>query len=158
MKREPKGAKRRRKAIQVYTYVQAQSVAPYVASIVRTLRDDTVEGLIHRRTLQRMEQRPGRPDRVALIAKQDLDRDAGRAEDRAREATAELQRMDVYPLDPVQGLVVVPFVHEEQLAWYVFDLFDAEPLRFWRFQTDSEDTRRPVTAAQSGVVEVAKTA
>jgi hypothetical protein len=154
MKREPKGAKRRRKAIQVFTYAQARSVSPYVASIARTLRDDTVEALIHRRNLQRMEKQPGRPDRAALIAMQDLDRDARRAEEGARDAAAELQRMDVYPLDPVQGLVLVPFVHEEQLAWYVFDLFDEEPLRFWRFQTDSEDTRRPVTPGQHGRVEV----
>ncbi len=61
-------------------------------------------------------------------------------------------------LDPVHGQALVPFVHEEQLAWYVFDLFDPQPLRFWRFQSDPDETRRPLTQRQHGRVEAVETA
>jgi hypothetical protein len=155
MKRQPKRAKARRQAIQIYTYAQAQSVAPYLAAVVRSLRDHTVEALACRRRLARLEGRPGRPGRDALIARQDLERQAARAEDNLRDAALELQALDVYPLDPVRGQALVPFVHEEQLAWFVFDLFDEQPLQFWRFQTDPEDTRRPVTPRQHGRIEEA---
>jgi hypothetical protein len=156
MKRQPKGAKRRRQAIQVYTYAQAQSVAPYLASIVRSLREHSLEALSLLRRRQQLDQRPGRPDRAALIEGQELDRQAHRADDNVRDAVAEMQRLDIYPLDPVRGQALVPFVHEEQLAWYVFDLFDPQPLQFWRFQSDPEDTRRPVTPRQHGRVEAGK--
>ena len=55
-----------------------------------------------------------------------------------------LQAIDVYCLDPIQGLALIPFVHDKQLAWFVYDLFDAEPLRFWRYHEDSFETRRPL--------------
>jgi hypothetical protein len=66
------------------------------------------------------------------------------------EDAAELAVLDVYSHDPVKGHALIPFVHDEQLAWYFFDLFDAEPFRFWRFQSDPDETRRPVTARQRG--------
>jgi hypothetical protein len=50
----------------------------------------------------------------------------------------------------------VPFVHDEQLAWYIFDLFDAPAFRFWRFQSDPEDTRRPITSKQKAVPEASR--
>jgi hypothetical protein len=156
MKRQPKGAKQRRQAIQVYTYAQAQSVAPYLTSIVRSVREHSLEALTARRRLKQLDRRPGRPNRDALIEAQEIDRQAQRAEDSLRDALAEMQHLDVYPLDPVRGQALVPFVHEEQLAWFVFDLFDPQPLQFWRFQTDPEDTRRPVTPRQHGRAESAK--
>jgi hypothetical protein len=157
MKRNSKGAKRRR-TIQVWTLAQAKSAAPYLTSIVRSLREHTLEGLACRRRLRHIDERPGRPDRDALIARQEADADARRAEDRASEDGAELIALDIQPLDPVHGQALVPFVHEEQLAWYVFDLFDPQPFRFWRFQSDPDDTRRPVTPRQHGRVEAAETA
>ena len=37
-------------------------------------------------------------------------------------------------------------------------IFDPQPFRFWRFQSDPDDTRRPVTPRQHGRVEAAETA
>ena len=153
MKRQPKGAKERAQTIQVWTYEQAQSAAPYVASILRSLREHALEALQHYHRAKRIANRPGRPNRSAIIAQQEAEREARRADDRFRDALNELQEMDIYTLDPIQGQALVPFVHNDQLAWYIFDLFDAQPLRFWRFQSDPEDTRRPVTAMQKGSFE-----
>jgi hypothetical protein len=63
-------------------------------------------------------------------------------------AAEELAELDVYSLDPLKGQALVPFVHDEQLAWYIFDLFDAEPIRAWRYQSDPEHTRRKLPALQ----------
>jgi len=46
----------------------------------------------------------------------------------------------------------VPFVHDGELAWYIFDLFDGNHFRFWRYQSDPEETRRPITVGQEGSV------
>lgn len=156
MKRQPKGAKERTQTIQVWTYHQARSAAPYIASILRSVREHALEALQHFRRAKRLADRPGRPDRSAIIAHQEAEREAQRADDRFRDALAELQEMDIYTLDPIQGQALVPFVHNDQLAWYVFDLFDAQPLRFWRFQSDSDDTRRPITSMQKGVSEATR--
>jgi hypothetical protein len=158
MKRNSKGAKQRRRTIQVGTLAQAKSAAPYLSSIVRSLREHTLEGLACRRRLRHIDERPGRPDRDALIAVHETQADARRAEESASQDADELLALDIQPLDAVHGQVLVPFVHEEQLAWYVFDLFDPQPIRFWRFQSDPDDTRRPVTPRQHGRVEAAETA
>jgi hypothetical protein len=156
VKRQPKGAKERTQTIQVWTYQQARAAAPYIASILRSLREHALEALQHSQRAKRLANRPGRPDRSAIIAHQEAEKDAQRADDRFREAIEELQGMDIYTLDPIQGQALVPFVHNDQLAWYVYDLFDTQPLRFWRFQSDPEETRRPVTSMQKGTSEATR--
>lgn len=151
MKRNAKKA--RQQTIQVWTYAQAQAAASYIASIVRSLRENALEALAQRRTLQRLADQSGRPNRKTLIAQQEADNQARRAESRLREAAAELHELDIYSLDPVQGLALIPFVHEDQLAWYVFDLHDEQYFSFWRFQSDPDETRRPITPLQQGLME-----
>ena len=36
---------------------------------------------------------------------------------------------------------------------YVYDLFDETPLRFWRYQDDPEDVRRPVNVSEGDTSE-----
>ena len=151
MKRNPKRARRSRKTFRVWTFAEAQAAAPYIASVVRSLREHGLEALAHHRTGQRLAERPGRPDRAALIAQEESAAEARRAEERFRGAAEELKALDVYSLDPLQGQALVPFVHEGQLAWYFFDLFDDQPFRFWRYQSDPDETRRPLTARQKGL-------
>ena len=81
---------------------------------------------------------------------QEAQRQALLAEGRYEDAADELQELDVYSLDPIQGTALIPFVHKDELAWYLFDLFDSRPLSFWLFQSDPEDTRRPITSMQKG--------
>jgi len=150
VKRNPNRAKQRRHTLRVWTYAQAQAARPYVASVVSSLREHGLEALAQQQRARALATRPGRPDRDTLIAQQDAERLGREAEDRFQDAVAELQELDIYSLDPLKGLALIPFIHNDQLAWYVFDLFDPQPFRFWRFQTDPEDTRRPVTALQRG--------
>jgi len=156
VKRNPKGAKQRRQTLRVWTYAQAQAAQPYLTSVVRSLREHGLEALDQQRAFQLLAQRPGRPDRETLIAQQEAERQASLAEDRFQEAAEELQALDIYSLEPLQGQALVPFVHNEQLAWYIFDLFDPQRYRFWRFQSDPEDTRRPVTSLQKGPIETTR--
>ncbi|MHB1424023.1 MAG: DUF2203 family protein [Gemmataceae bacterium] len=156
MKRQPKGAKERTQTIQVWTYEQAQSAVPYITSILRSLREHALEALQHHHRAKRIADRPGRPNRSTIIAQHETEKEASRADERFRDDLAELQEMDIYTLNPVQGQALVPFVHNDQLAWYIFDLFDAQPMRFWRYQSDPEDTRRPVTAMQRGPSEATR--
>jgi hypothetical protein len=151
MSRRSNGAKSRRQAsLRVWTFTQAEAAVPYITSVVRSLREHALAALTARRRVLALEARPGRPDRAALIERQDAQRDCDAAEHAARDAADELAALDVLCLDAVKGHAAIPFVHDEQLAWYVFDLFDVPPLRFWRFQSDPADTRRPITAQQHG--------
>jgi hypothetical protein len=80
-----------------------------------------------------------------LFATPDAQTALARAHDEQDSVGRELAALDVVPIDPMQGTALVPFVQDDQLAWFVFDLFDANHYRFWRFQTDPESTRRRLT-------------
>lgn len=148
MNRNRKGTSRRHASIKPWTYGRAQAALPYLTAVVRSLREYRLEASRHRLNAQRLANLPGRPNRDALIAHDDALREASEAEGAFQEAQAELEAIDVFPLQPAHGRALIPFVHNEQLAWFVYDLFDPEPLRFWRYQSDSLETRRPVTARQ----------
>jgi hypothetical protein len=136
--------------IQVWSLAQARAARPYILTLVRSLREHSLEVIARRRDVARLTGRPGRPDRTTLIAIQEAQAEVRRAEDRVHEDAAELAALDVYSADPVPGQALIPFVHDDQLAWYIFDLFDADSFRFWRFQSDPDETRRPVTSRQRG--------
>lgn len=156
MKRH-KGAKKTNETLRVWTYAQAQAASPYITSVVRSLREHALDTLACHKRLRRLNERPGRPDRRTLIAVQDAQRALARAEDEFQDAVGELEVLDVFSLDPVRGQALIPFVQEEQLAWYIFDLFDPKPFRFWRFQSDPDDTLRPITSRQQGLASGTKT-
>ena len=52
--------------------------------------------------------------------------------------------IDVYLLDPALGVAFIPFKKEEELAWFVFDLFDSDDLKAWRLHQDPLEMRRPI--------------
>ena len=144
MGRKRKEAERRQETIQVWTYDQARRVLPYVASIMRSLREHRLEAQKQRLTAQRLASRPGRPGRQGLIAQEQCVREAREAEERFQEALEELHVLDIYCLDAIQGLALIPFAQEDQLAWYVFNLFESDGLQFWRYHQDPLETRRPI--------------
>ena len=136
--------------IQVWTLAQARNARPYLGAIVRSLRENSLDVISRRRDTARLVARPGRANRQALIAILETQAEAQRAESRMEDDVAELAALDVYTHDPIKGQALIPFVHDDQLAWYIFDLFEADPFRFWRFQSDPEETRRPLTTRQRG--------
>jgi hypothetical protein len=134
--------------LRLWTFEDAQAAVPYLSSVVRSIREHHLAILGKRRELQAIADRPGRPDRKVLIEEQEGRRELQRSEQEYQDALEELAELDVQPLDAGQGTALVPFVHDEQLAWYVFDLFDSQPIRSWRYQSDPDETRRKLTAAQ----------
>ena len=64
-----------------------------------------------------------------------------------------LKRSKELILDPLKGQALFPFVHKKRLAWLLFDLFETEPLRYWRYQDDPEDVRRPVAVSEEDTSE-----
>jgi hypothetical protein len=93
----------------------------------------------------RFGEMPGRPNRSALLASQAAAEEKTQAEDRFADALNELMGIDVYLLDPVSGVAFIPFQKDEELAWFVFDLFDSADLKTWRFHQDPLEMRRPIT-------------
>jgi hypothetical protein len=148
MKRPSGKAKKRRNAVQVWTDAQARALVPYLKSVVASLREHKLTAQRHHLTTQRLLAQPGRPDRSVLIAQDEARREAERAEEAFDSALAELEAIDVYCLDPLAGQALVPTVYEDQLAWYVYDHFEKEPLQFWRYHTDPLEMRRPVAEMQ----------
>lgn len=130
--------------IPIWTFAQSKQAVPFIASIVRSLRENRLETRRHQREAERLAEKPGRPDRHDIIAHQEALRDAQHADARFQDALQELHALGVYCQDPIRGLALIPFVNEHLLAWFVFDLFDAEQLVCWRYHADSEETRRPL--------------
>ncbi len=145
MKRQPKRSRRRREqTLQLWTLIRAKAAVPYIASVLTSLREHVLEAQAAERVLRKINEAPGRPDRGTLINQEEARKDLLRAELLMEECGEELDNLNIFALNPLQGQVLLPFVHQEQLAWYIFDLFDPTPLRFWRFQEDSLETRRPL--------------
>lgn len=148
MSRKNRRAKRRIQFIPVWTFNQVQHALPYIASIMRSLREHRLAALSHDRTARRLADLPGRPDRSTLIAHEEAVREAREADERFHDALEELHTLDIYCLDPARGEALIPFAHEQQLAWFIFDLFEPSYIHSWRFHTDPLETRHPLTDAQ----------
>lgn len=151
MTRRPRQAGRSRAPIRLWSFPEAQAVVPYLTSVLRSLREHGLEAQTWQQRQKRLADRPGRPDRATLIAQQEATRELERATRSYDEAEEEVFDLGIFPLDPLNGTALVPFEQDGELAWYIFDLFDAAPLAFWRFQNDPEEMRRPVTSRQKGL-------
>ena len=149
MSRNSKGGTKNRPALQIWSLAQARAVVPYLTSVMTSLREHVLEAQAQHHRAGKLADRPGRADRSTLLALEEAKRDAQRAEDRFHEALNELQSLDIYCLDPAGGLALIPFVHDKQLAWFVFDLFDGKPLRSWRYHSDPMETRRPLAEVKN---------
>ena len=123
-----------------WTFEEAQAAVPYFSSVARSLREHYLEMLAKGREVQKLTERHGRPDRKALIEAQEARRDLHKAEQDFLDALEELSELNVHPLDPGRGMALVPFIQDNQPAWYVFNLFDSQPIRSWRYQSDANET------------------
>ena len=116
---------------------------PYFRSLTNSLRDHWLElqsKVVDVKRLQDVR----RPKRRDMIALEETQNDLGEAQDNFNSALEELMGMDVFLLDPVHGIALIPFQREDDLAWYVFDLFDEHGLASWRYHKDPLETRRPM--------------
>jgi hypothetical protein len=132
------------KTVEVWTYPQAKSAVPYIASIMRSLRDSWLEARVQQRQAERLANRRGRLDRSGLVAHAEALRTQRKAEEAYAEAAEELTGLGILCDDPVRGTALLPCVHQHVLAWMVFDLFADERLRCWRYHNDPLDAERPI--------------
>lgn len=135
------------RVIKLWNFPQADKALPYIRSITTSLRQHWLDARGKKRLLERLENKSGPLDREVLVAKNDAQKEHGRAEDAFAEALQELMDMDVFLLDPVRGVALIPFNKENSLAWFIFDLFEDGKIKSWRFHEDPLDTRRPIEEA-----------
>jgi hypothetical protein len=128
----------------LWSYEAALRAIPYLRAVVRSLRERWLHLQSVRRQIERLDSRPGRPDRQTLIQRTLTVKELDQADIELEETFDELKAIDVYCIDPVQGLALIPFGKGAELAWYVFDLFAPQGLEAWRFHDDPLETRRPL--------------
>jgi len=129
-------------APRLWTYEAALSAVPYLRAVVRSLREHWLHVQSAGRQIERLDSRPGRPDRQTLIRRAAAVQELDQADINLEETFDELKAIDVYCLDPARGLALIPFGKGDELAWYVFDLFSKQGLEAWRFHGDPLETRR----------------
>jgi hypothetical protein len=135
--------------VPLWTRLQAVRARAYLASMLHSLRDSLLKAKQHSLTAHRLATRPGRLNRAALIAQAEAIQESRVARDAVRDGMEELRSLGINCLDPVRGEALLPFLTQQQLAWFIYDLFAEEPLRHWRFHTDPPDTRRPIDEIHS---------
>jgi len=143
MKRRRRTKRGTLRAIRLWTYPEAAKALPYLRSITNSLRDYWLALQSRQLDAKRLSDIP-RPTRRDMIALEETSEDARQAEDKFEDALAELMKQDVFLLDPVQGLALIPFQQGEELAWYVFDTFAENGVTSWRYHKDPLETRRPM--------------
>ena len=130
--------------LHLWTYEAALRAVPYLRAVVRSLREHWLHVQSIRRQIQRLDSLPGRPDRQTLIRRAVTVHELDQADIQLEERSVELKAIDIYCLDPAQGLALIPFGKGDELAWYVFDLFSPQGLEAWRFHGDPLEMRRPL--------------
>src|SRR5437016_5597501 len=142
MNQNSKGTRRSHKGLRLWTHAQAQAALPYVVPVLRSLREHWIAMRSHRLRARRLTEKPGRPDRGAMIALQEEQQETHQSAISYAETQKELQALGITCVDPIRGQVLFPFKREKKLAWFIFDLFDEQPLGYWRYQDDPVDVRR----------------
>jgi hypothetical protein len=144
MKRRHRNKKRSTRVIRLWTQEEAEKVIPYLRSVMGSLREQWLKVQSAKREAALLSARQHPLKRDQILTQQFLAADQGQAEDRFDDALAELAGVDVFLLDPVKGLALIPFRKDDELAWFVFDQFDQRGVSAWRFHQDSLDQRRPL--------------
>jgi hypothetical protein len=119
--------------MSIWTLEQARRAIPYIRTLLAGLREHRLDGLSNRLRAHHFRQ-SGEPRREQEI--EGAHAAAHHAEERFQEDFEELQALSVYPLNALQGVALLPFIREHHLAWLIFDLFDDDPLRCWRYHDD----------------------
>lgn len=146
-KRRSKARPRPMRVIRLWTYPQADKALPYIRAITTSLRQHWLDARSKKQLLERIEKKPGPVDRDTLLTKSDTEAEHTKSEDAFSDALQELMNMDVFLMDPVQGVALIPFNKDNGLAWFIFDLFEENTLNSWRFHEDPLEMKRPIEEA-----------
>ena len=138
-------------SLRLWAYTDALKAVPYIRSIVQSLREGWLELRQAQEAVERTKARPGRPNRDTLILLEESQHDVGRAEAKLEEIVNEMLTLSTYSVDPGAGQAVIPFMRGQELAWYLFDLFDPQAIVAWRLYSDPLETRRPLEELETAV-------
>ena len=154
MKRRRERSERMR-AMRLWDWSEATKAVPYLHSVIGSLREHWLEVLNAERQLQLSNKEKGLPSRQQLLDNQARQDERFRAQTKFDDALEELNAVDVFLLDPVQGLALIPFRKEDDLAWYVFDHFTSPSLTGWRYHHDPIEECRPLQSLHEAAVKPA---
>lgn len=138
------------RTLNLWTHEQARNALPYIHSVMQSIRERYLNAVQEDVKARKLAAKPGRPGRAAILEQEAATKEARLANERLQDTLQEFFAIDVYCLDPVNGLALIPFMQENQLAWFVYDMFDEQPLRAWRYHSDSLETRRPLVQISEG--------
>jgi hypothetical protein len=150
MKQHPDETEEARE-VRFWTHDEARKAVPYLRSVLHSVREHYLEMEAQQGRARKLAGQAGRPDRSTLIAHGEMLRRADEAHSRFLDAVDELEEIDVFCCDPVRGEAIIPFLHGDQPAWFIFDLFAHEPLTDWRYHSDSVEIYRPLQEMLSSV-------
>ena len=146
MKRRRERSERMR-AMRLWDWSEATKAAPYLRSVIGSLREHWLEVLNAERQLQLSTNKKCPARRRQLLDEQTRQDDRQRAQTKFDDALHELNNVDVFLLDPAKGLALIPFRKEDDLAWYVFDHFAAPGVIGWRYHSDPIEECRALNPA-----------
>ena len=138
-------------ALRMWTLETAHQAVPYFRSLQNSIRDIWIDFRQAERIHNKLQQRSEKPDRDALIALDDSNADLARFEKQLEEISTEMIAQSLYCVDPVTGISAVPFMKDQQLAWFIVDLFDENGISTWRLHTDPLDRRRTLPELEQPV-------
>lgn len=151
MKRKRERTKEMR-VMHLWSWDEVAKAIPYLRSVIGSLREHWVDVLNGQRRIEKADAKHGRAKTQEILAKQGLQDDHERAQSKFEDALQELNQLDVFLLDPIRGLALIPFRKGDDLAWYVFDHFATRGVIGWRLHNDPIDECRPLETAADAVV------
>jgi Uncharacterized conserved protein (DUF2203) len=142
----------RMRALRLWSWSEVTKAAPYLRSVIGSLREHWLEVLAAQRRLDKSTQQKSPLSRAQMIEHEARKDERQRAQDKFDDALEELNRVEVFLLDPVQGMALIPFRKEDDLAWYFFDHFSADGVIGWRYHHDPIEECRPLSLLTEVVV------
>jgi hypothetical protein len=135
--------------LSLWSWKDVVKAIPYLHSIIDSLREHWLDILTVQRDIDKAAARPGLASRQQIIEDQAHLEDRHRAQGKFDDALEELTKIDVFLLDPVRGLAMIPFRKEDEMAWYVFDHYSSRGVIGWRLHNDPIDECRPLEVTEA---------
>jgi len=128
--------------VRLWSREEVTKALAYIRVILRSLRENWLDMQQARLEIQRIDARPGRLDRKGMIHREETCAEADKSQTRLEEALLELLGLDIFCIDPAGGLALIPFRQNDELAWYLFELFCPNGVESWRYHSDPLEARR----------------
>ena len=138
----------RMQALRLWSWSEVVKAIPYLRSVIGSLREHYVDVLAAQRQIDKANNSKGPAKRQQIIEHQSSQEEHDRAQAKFEDSLEELNRLDVFLLDPVRGLALIPFRKGDELAWYVFDHYATRGVIGWRLHNDPIDECRPLDSAE----------